>query len=202
MNIIFDFDGTICDSFNLNIKIANEYLSKFKKKKINPHEFREKGIEEIIKEYRLNKLQILLYIYKGRHDLAKHINELKSFDGMPLVIKRLSRKNTLGIVSSNSKTNIDKFLKQNNLDGYFKFIISSLSISEKGKKIKIAIEKYSLDSNDTFYVGDEVRDIEAAKKLHLRSVAVGWGFTSKKLLKKFNPDYLLSSPEELTRIVE
>src|SRR5258708_896722 len=181
MNIIFDFDGTICDSFALNIKIANEYLSKFKKKKIDPREFREEGIEEIIKEYRLNKLQILLYIYKGRRDLAKHISELKSFDGMPLVIKELSRKNTLGIVSSNSKTNIDKFLKQNNLYGYFKFIISSPTIFEKSKKIKIAIEKYSLDSNDTFYVGDEVRDIEAAKKLHLRSVAVNWGFTSKKL---------------------
>jgi phosphoglycolate phosphatase len=189
MNLIFDFDGTICDSFNLNLKIANEYLTRFKKKLIDSKEFREKGIEEIIKDYKLNKLQILIYIYRGRRELAKHISELETFEGMPEVIKKLSGTNRLGILSSNSKKNIEIFLKNNNLDKYFDFIQSNSNLFGKAETLK----KLKPD----FYIGDEVRDIEAAKKVGIKSIAVSWGFAGKNLLKKYKPDYLISDPKAL-----
>ena len=99
MNLIFDFDGTICDSFDITLQIANEYLRKFKKKTVNPSELREKGIEEIIREYRLSKLQILVYIFKGRREAANHITQLETFPGMKAVIQEFSKGHTLGIVS-------------------------------------------------------------------------------------------------------
>src|SRR5258708_1470949 len=71
MNIIFDFDGTICDSFNLTLRIANEYLTKFKKKTIDVEDFRKRGIEELLKDYKLTKFQILVYVFKGRRELTK-----------------------------------------------------------------------------------------------------------------------------------
>src|SRR5438105_15932993 len=110
MNIIFDFDGTICDSFDLTLRVANEYLTRFKKKNIDAKDFRERGIEELLKDYKLTNLQILIYVFKGRRELSKHVSELKPFDGIPEVIKKLAEENTLGIISSNSKKSIREFL--------------------------------------------------------------------------------------------
>ncbi len=197
MNLIFDFDGTICDSFELTLKIANEFLAKFNKKPINALEFKTKGIEEIIKDYKLTKIQILIYIFKGRRELSKHISELSSFSNMTDVIKKLSKENTLAIVSSNSEKNIHTFLKLNKLDTYFKFIVSSPTLFNKAKKIESAIKKYNLMKNETIYIGDEVRDIKAAKKTGVKSAAVTWGFASKILLNKFNPDFLIDDPQKL-----
>ena len=77
MNYLMDFDGTICNSFDITIDILNEYLLKLHKKLIDKDEFRKIGIEETIKQYKLSKLQILIYILKGRSKISKHIIELK-----------------------------------------------------------------------------------------------------------------------------
>lgn len=197
MNIIFDFDGTICDSFETTLGIANDYLARFGKKQVDPKRFKEEGIEEIIKDYKLNKFQILLYVLKGRRELAKHITRLHTFAGLTKVIRKLSETNTLGIVSSNSRKNIHTFLKKEGIDRYFKFIESSPTIFEKSKKIELVIKRYKFEKNQTIYVGDEIRDIDAAKKTGIKCVTVTWGFANKNLLKRFHPDFLIDSPREL-----
>jgi len=202
MNLIFDFDGTICDSFEITLKITNEYLTRLGKKLIDAKKFREEGIEEVLKDYKLNKLQILIYIFKGRRELSKYISKLMTFDNLPVVLRKLSKKNTLGIVSSNSKKNIEQFLKLNNIDDIFKFIVSSPTIFEKSKKIKKAMIKYKFERNETIYIGDEIRDIQAAKNLNIASVAVTWGFADEKLLKAHQPDFLIRSPIELLKRIK
>ncbi len=200
MNYIFDFDGTVCDSFDITIKILNEYLFKFKKKLIDPKEFREKGIEKIIGDYKLSKLQILIYIYKGRKEIAKNIHDMKTFPQMEEVLKELSKSSVLGIVSSNSKKNIEIFLKDNHYEQYFSFVATSLTIFQKSKKIEAVIRKNKFNKNETVYIGDEVRDIQAAKKAGVKSVSVSWGFAGEELLKTFNPDLLIGSPKELLSV--
>ncbi|CAN5351900.1 HAD family hydrolase [soil metagenome] len=197
MNYLMDFDGTICNSFDITIDILNEYLLKLHKKLIDKDEFRKIGIEEIIKQYKLSKLQILIYILKGRSELSKHINESKPYPDLVTVLSKLSKTNTVGIVSSNSKKNIEKFIELNNMNNIFKFVYSSPTLFDKSKKILSAIKNNNLNINESVYVGDEVRDINAAKKAGIKSVAVTWGFASENLLEKHNPDILINKPKEL-----
>lgn len=196
-NLIFDFDGTICDSFDINLQIINKYMSRLNKRRVDASDFRERGIEALIKDYKLSRVQIIIYILLGRREISKHIQELKTFQGLPEVLSELSKENTLGIISSNSKRNISKFLFSNNLDKYFKFILSSPSLFRKSDKIKRAIRKYKLNPNDTFYIGDEIRDIKAAREAHVKSVAVTWGLEGEKLLKENKPDYIIEQPSKL-----
>ena len=70
----------------------------------------------------------------------------------------------------------------------------------KDKKLRSAMRKYNLNPKETFYIGDETRDIEAAKKVRIKSVAVTWGFESEKVLKKADPDFIIKSPEEFLAI--
>ena len=52
------------------------------------------------------------------------------------------------------------------------------------------------------YVGDETRDIEAAREAGLRIAAVTWGYNAEETLAGLSPDHLLRSPGELLGIGE
>lgn len=200
MNFIFDFDGTICESFDITVQIINEYLGKRGMKLITPEELRKEGIEAVIKHYKLNRFQILVFIYLGRRRLAKHIAELSAHKGLSGVIKKLSETNRLGIVSSNSIKNINDFLKNNKLDSYFEFVLSSPTIFHKAKKIEEAIKKYNMNKSETFYIGDEVRDIKTAESINIKSISVTWGFAGKNLLKRNGAHVLVNDPKELLSV--
>ncbi|HSX48690.1 MAG TPA: HAD-IA family hydrolase [Candidatus Saccharimonadales bacterium] len=196
MNFIFDFDGTICESFDITVSIINEYLGKRGMKLITSKEIKEIGLEAMLRRYKLNKLQILVFILLGRRKLSGYIGVLKTVPGLSAVIKKLSETNRLGIVSSNSTKNINKFLKNNKLDSYFEFVSSSPTF-DKAKKINDAIRKYKMDRSETIYVGDEVRDIEISKKINIKIISVSWGFAGKNLLKRNGARILINDPKEL-----
>ena len=58
-----------------------------------------------------------------------------------------------------------------------------------------------LSKSDVYFVGDEVRDIDAGKKTGIKTIAVSWGYNTKDALAKEHPDYLIDSPLELKDIV-
>lgn len=64
-----------------------------------------------------------------------------------------------------------------------------------------AIHANAMNKSKTYYIGDETRDIEAAQKCQIASVAVTWGFNSESILSKFHPDYVAREPEELWGII-
>lgn len=202
MNIIFDFDGTICDSFDVVVKTANKYLRITKKKEILPEDIKTKGIEKLIKEYKIGKIQALVFVYKGRHEFAKEVPNLKTFKDIPKTLKALSKKNLLGIITSNSTKNVDSFLKKNKIANYFKFIESNSNLFGKDKTINKIISKYKLDVKETCYIGDETRDILASKKSGTISISVSWGFEDKKLLSTQSPNFIVEKPSELIQLVE
>jgi phosphoglycolate phosphatase len=55
--------------------------------------------------------------------------------------------------------------------------------------------------NDAWYVGDEVRDVEAARGAGMRSLAVSWGFNSESVLRASHPDSLAFEPSELSSLL-
>ena len=50
-------------------------------------------------------------------------------------------------------------------------------------------------------MGDEIRDIDAAKKTGIKVIAVGWGFNSQEALAAQNPNFLIERPQELIEIM-
>lgn len=197
MTIIFDFDGTLCDSFEVVLATANKYLTKGGKKPISSNDIRTKGIEKLIKEYKLNKLQILIFVYKGRHEFKNFESKLQIFPELIPILKKLSTTNNLAILSSNSKSNILKILKRKKIFDLFKFIESDPTLFGKARKLEKIIKKNKLNKNEVIYVGDEIRDIKAGKKINIKTAAVTWGYEGKDLLKEVGPDFLINNPKEL-----
>ncbi len=201
--VIFDFDGTIADTFTVvfnHIDRINELkLDSLDTKKID--HYKAIGVRELIKELKLTKFKIFTISLKFRKLFGEYVTEIKPVDGIGSALEVLQQNGfKMGILSSNSKSNIDTILKLNSLSNYFTFVDSEFALFSKANKLEKLISKHKLDKNDVFYVGDEVRDVEAAKESGVKSIAVTWGYNKIEALKAANPDYIVNSTKELTDI--
>ncbi len=202
--IIFDFDGTIADSRRTLVNIANELADEFGYDIVTE--------EEVIRLSNLSSHDVLLQspipLYKipfllrrVKKELNKHIIKLKPFLGIKEVLTSLQTQGfCIGIVTSNMRNNVLDFLEENQLEQYFDFVYSANTLFGKDKIIRKLINQYQLPLEKTFYVGDETRDIEAAKKSQIQMIAVTWGFNSAGVLARHQPDFLIDEPSQLCQI--
>jgi phosphoglycolate phosphatase len=202
--IIFDFDGTIADSmgsfFNILNRLAKEFgYRKVEKNKIE--ELRNKKTEEFLKHLKIPLLKLSFIVNRVLLELNKEIEFLKPIKGVKKTLSVLKNKGyILCILTSNSKDNVNLFLKKHGFC-LFKFIYSGSSVFGKTDVLRKVLKEHHLQSDEVIYVGDETRDIEAAKKAKVKAVAVTWGFNTRKILKKFKPNYIINKPNELLNIL-
>jgi phosphoglycolate phosphatase len=95
---------------------------------------------------------------------------------------------------------VQKILKNNQLD-VFDFVYEAKVLGQKSKVLEKIIKKYEFEKENTVYVGDETRDIEAAQKAGILSAAVGWGFNDIEVLNNLNPDIVLLNPKDLLNYI-
>jgi len=63
----------------------------------------------------------------------------------------------------------------------------------------LACERLGLDPADCLYIGDDPRDITAARAAHMPSVAVSWGYVEEAPpLTSWGADRVCSAPHDLT----
>lgn len=203
--IIFDFDGTIADSFSTLVTIANELALEFGYPQVDQEEIlrlSKLSSREIIQQSPVPFHKIPFVLRRIKKELNKNIADLQPFAGIVRALLSLKKEGyILGIITSNLEENVYQFLYNNNLQFCFDFIYSGTTLFGKHKIINKAIKKHSLQAKEIIYVGDETRDIEAAKKSKIKVIAVSWGFNSPSVLAKYKPDFIVTKPKELTQIL-
>lgn len=143
----------------------------------------------------------MFMVYKLRKELKGRIDDVEIFEGMKPVLDELKENHHIGIITSNDREGIHKFLKNNNLTE-FDFVYCKSSLFGKHKILEKIVKKKNLKKENVYYIGDEVRDIEAAKTAGVKIISVSWGYNSKKLLNKYEPDFIIDKPEDITRIIK
>jgi len=202
-NIIFDFDGTIADSFEVIVSIIKKLThvrGNFDEASI--YELRQQPIKLIMKRLKVRSWQLPMLLVRGRFMMRHRIDEIKLIGGMAKTIEELHAEgHNLFIVSSNSSHNVVEFLKGHHLSDTFVDIEGGVSLFDKEKALSKLIKKNSLNSRETWYVGDELRDIDAATAIELRSIAVTWGFTDKETLTEHQPTGVAEKPTDIMTIL-
>ena len=137
-NLIFDLDGTIANDMDEFFDIFNKLSKKYGYRKIEKNQiekFKDKGAQWLLKNIKISTWKIPFLISESRNMLNKTIENIKPFKGMPKVLKDLGNDGlTLGILTTNTDTNVKKFLNNNDLD-IFDFIYSKSSLFGKHKII-------------------------------------------------------------------
>lgn len=204
--ILFDFDGTIADTLDSIVKITNRLAGEFGYKKTTLEDveyMRNMNSMQIIKTSGIPIFKVPFLLQMVKLELNHEIQNLKPIPGIVEALEVLSRKEyKLGIVTSNSLENVKGFLERNDMTKLFSFIHAGSTLFGKNKAIKNFLKKECVSSEQVIYVGDETRDIEAAKKVKIKVIAVSWGFNSQEVLAKQNPDLSIDKPQELMAAIE
>lgn len=200
--LIFDFDGTIADSF--------EYVSQFMAQQAGKpgltlrerqREFGGLSIRGIMDKLDKPIWWGLWMFFYGRRVMAKHMDEVKPFPGMIEVIKALHAEgHRLCILSSNRNKNVQLFLDRYQLTGYFYRTQGNASILTKSFALRQLLLRDQLNVSDCYYVGDETGDLEAGRRLGVRGVAVTWGYNRAADLSAQKPFALVDTPQELLSV--
>jgi phosphoglycolate phosphatase len=200
--LLFDFDGTLADTLKAVITIYNSLAKKHKYPLITPQEvkkLRGMNAKEILDQLPIPTIKVPILYAEGMKEFTNNLKTIQAFPTMKETVEKLSKQFTLGIVTSNNSENVKKFLINHDMD-FFDFIYSDKSVFGKGKIIKKVLKKYDFTPSNAIYIGDEVRDIEAAREAEIKIGSVTWGFNSKKVLRKNQPDFLIDTPKSLLEI--
>ncbi|MGR7943950.1 HAD-IA family hydrolase [Paenibacillus sp. M.A.Huq-81] len=202
-HIVFDFDGTLVDSIEAIVLSYNDLADLYRFQKINRDDypvFIRLPIRERLKVLGVQLHRFLLFrklTKQFKVQYRQHLGGIVFYDGMLDVLLELkARGYVLSIISSNAETNIRLFLEQNEVN-LFDHVIESNGLFGKHQTIKQYMRKHRVSSRDMVYLGDEVRDIEACRKMGVKIIAVAWGLDHEDLLKGEKPDCLIHRPLDI-----
>ncbi len=203
--IVFDFDGTIADTYQAIVDITNDLSSEFGYQPIDEEELlllKNLSSKEIVKRAEISLFKIPFLVQRVQKELGQQIADLSPIKGIESVLIELKQRNyILGIITSNVRENVVLFLQKNNLEYLFDFIYSGTNVFGKHRIINQLVRKHKLNKTDVIYVGDETRDIRSARKSGINVIAVGWGFNSQEILAEYKPDFLAVKPTELLEAI-
>jgi phosphoglycolate phosphatase len=188
---VFDFDGTLVDTFSQNIKLIKQIRPDLGNREIDI--FRRLGARKACKELGVGWMEIVRVAEIVRREHRKIIEEAHFFEGMGELLLELRNKGMeTGILSSNSSENIKKCLHKNQTD--VDWVRTETNLFGKDKAIN------KIKGINMMYACDEVRDVEACKKEGVKVVAVTWGYNDKESLVAAKPDYVVETPLELRNL--
>ncbi|WP_420149159.1 HAD hydrolase-like protein [Spirosoma sp.] len=202
--VIFDFDGTLADSFPYFLQTVNILAEKYDFPPIdtqNVDQLRGMDARQLMKNAKLPAWKIPLIASSFIRLMSRDIDQIRLFDGISDVLKQLSDLGVqLAVVSSNSEANIRRVLGPENAS-LITYYGCGTSIFGKQHKFKKAITKSGVTSGEVLCVGDEIRDIEAAKEAVMAFGAVCWGYTRADALASYPGIDLFYKPDDIVLAV-
>lgn len=203
--VLFDFDGTIADTHTPFINIVNRLADEFGYPTATPAEIQElQGLsaQEIIRRSKISVFKIPLVLRRVKRELYKEMRDVGAIAGMETALQTLHEQGyKLGIVTSNWIENVRLFLEVQQLADCFEWVYASSTLFGKHRRLKRLIQQNQFSPQQVIYVGDEVRDIEAARKSDIAIISVTWGFNTSEILAAYQPDALISEVTQLVPIV-
>ena len=200
--VIFDFDGTLADSFPWLTNVVDKVAERFQFRKIPKSEhglLRNYDAAKLLKHLGLPLWKAPIIGNHMRKLMTEEIHSIPLFNGIESLLRSLAqRKIYLAIVSSNSAENIRQVLGES-LTSLIHEFECGVSVFGKGMKLRKVLSKSGVPASDTIYIGDEIRDIEAANHIGISSGAVAWGYNTAESLIAHHPSEFFTTVDDLTK---
>ncbi len=201
---LFDFDGTIADTAHIAYEVYRRLARKYDREVLDREAFEalnDRSIPKRLKAHGVSVMRLPGLVRQALPIYRDEVSTARPFPGMGDCLERLREEGiSLAILSSNHEETIRTFLIEHDL-GHFESIQGKVAILGKARGIRRFLKKKALAADDILYVGDEIRDVEAAKKAGIPVIAVGWGYDEEKLLESAAPDDYVQSPDQLVETI-
>ncbi|HEX4353198.1 MAG TPA: HAD-IA family hydrolase [Polyangiales bacterium] len=196
---IFDFDGTVADTFDAVVQVLNTLASEYGYRSADAAEVQQlRGLPptEVAQRLGVAWPKVPQIVARVRKEMIRSMPLVQPCQGVPEALRLLQERGlSIGLLTSNSRENVDLFLERHPIA--FEFISTGSGLWSKHRRLASLMRRRKLIAAETAYIGDEIRDIEAGRKLGMRVIAVSWGYTAPSLLAQHKPDQLLTRADEL-----
>jgi HAD superfamily hydrolase (TIGR01549 family) len=203
--IIFDFDGTLGDTILILLKIYNDLADVHGLRHVEHKDWlrlRQGTFREGFKWSGMSPFQAPGMITQGLKMMEAHTSEVKLFPEMMKVVKHFKSKGyDLYVLSTNSDKVIKQVLDEHGY-GDDLTVLKSSKVFGKSRDIKRLVKEKGLVKQDVWMVGDEARDMVAAKKAGVNGLAVTWGLQPEKMIKKVKGIIIVHTPGDVIKVIE
>lgn len=198
--IIFDFDGTLADSLTWFRTVLGDVVDKHGLPPIDDaraEALRDLPPKAIMNELGIPSWKIPFLAADVRSRAAENVDCIHLFDGIDTLIRQLSDAGVkLAVVSSNGETAVRAVLGEALCEKIDLFACGA-ALFGKASIFRKVIRKAGTTPDRTLSVGDEVRDIDAARETGCVAGAVNWGFATQGILDAQSPDVMFERPADI-----
>ena len=206
--VLFDFDGTLADTAPdlaaaLNGMREKRGLAPLAPALVRP--YASMGARGLLRigfgmapghpDYEAMKSE---FLERYAEAICEHT---RLFPGMPELLSGLERRAIAwGIVTNKARRFTERIVPE--LDISPACVVcgdSTPHLKPHPAPLLLAAERLKLEPAECLYVGDDLRDVQAARAAGMRSAAAEWGYhgTENDGPRAWNADLLLSRPQEL-----
>ncbi|MFP5392212.1 MAG: HAD hydrolase-like protein [Gammaproteobacteria bacterium] len=197
---MFDFDGTLADSFPFFLSVFNTIADRHGFRRIDVSKadaLRHLSAREVMTRVGMPawKLPMVSKTFIAlMQDSAAHI---RPFAGIPDVLQALHRREVrLAVVSSNSEDNVRRVLGPElaALIGHFE---CGMSMFGKASRLRTVMRAQQVEPPAAIYIGDHGTDAQAAHKAGIAFGAVSWGYAPLSALRAHAPTLEFGAPSDI-----
>ena len=197
---IFDFDGTLADSGDWFLSIADDLAERFRFRRIDSAEIetlRGRTTREVIRHVGIPRWKLPAIARHIHKRLAGETDRIDLFDGVTDMIDQLVASGVrIAVVTSNAEHNARAILGPDIVAKIDMFECGA-SLFGKAPRFKRVLRKMGVAHADAISIGDETRDLTAARKVGIDAAAVLWGYANRSILTALKPDVVFDSPAEV-----
>ena len=201
---ILDFDGTLADSGDWVLGIVGDLSRRFGFRSISADEvemLRGRTTREIIRFLGIPRWKIPRIARYLHRLMGEQSDRIALFDGIDTLIGALASSGMrIAIVTSNTEANVRAILGPASTASIDWFECGA-SLFGKAPRYRRVLRRSGLSRRDTISIGDETRDIVAARKVGIAAGAVLWGYANRAALTRFEPDALFETPDDIMQLL-
>jgi phosphoglycolate phosphatase len=199
---IFDLDGTLADSFPWFLRTINDVADRFGFRRIADEDIeplRHASSRDILTRLEVPLWKLPAIARHARRLKAEAAAEISLFAGVETMLRTLADNGVqLALVTSDSEANARE--KLGSAAALFSHFDCSASLFGKAAKFRRVIRRAGVDPAQAIAIGDEVRDIEAARAAGIACGAVCWGYAAPAALRALAPDFVFERLEDVTPV--
>jgi phosphoglycolate phosphatase len=199
---ILDLDGTLADSLPWFRGHVNDVADRFGFRRIAEEDIaplRRAGTREVLARLKVPRWKLPLIARHMRRLKAAHLAQIPLFPGVGAMLRALREGGVrLALVSSDLEANARAQLGVANAALISDFACGA-SLFGKAAKFRRVLRRARVAPTSAIAIGDEVRDIEAARAAGVACGAVTWGYAAPETLRALKPDLLFERMEDIAR---
>lgn len=203
-HLLFDFDGTLADSYPFFIAVFNQLAARHRFKALTPQDIetlRHLDARQVMRHVGLPMWRLPFVAAHFRRLMAITSHEIRLFGDVDHSLETLHAAGLqLAVVTSNAPATVHRLLGAER-GRLIECVDGGSSIFGKQSRIRRVMRQLGASPAHTLYIGDQVSDLESARRAGVAFGAVAWGYAPLAAFTPHAPEHVFMDMPDMVQQV-